>query len=87
MPTGRYRLTSHTIAFLAVTLSVPISFAAKSDRWKDLVLDESSPQQAIEICGPPNRDETGELLKLLKGRMLNGPGLLRSRAADVISGF
>ena len=42
---------------LLLLLSCPV-FSQSSDRWKGLIIDESTPENAIAILGKPNADKT-----------------------------
>jgi hypothetical protein len=51
------------IALLTISASV---FAAQPNQWHELVLDQSSPDQAIQILGRPARDDAGAFLAVMK---------------------
>src|SRR6266542_4442355 len=77
---------STLVRTIVACLSVSSCFAAEPDRWKGLVLNESTPQQAIQVLGAPQKDATGEIEKLARNKMFNISSLyfLKTRKADVV---
>jgi hypothetical protein len=37
---------------------------AKPDRWRGLILDESTPEDAIKLLGQPKKDGLGQSLRI-----------------------
>lgn len=75
------------LRIIVLGLSVLTCFAAEPDRWRGLILDETTPQQAIQVLGAPQKDATGTIDRLVRARMYGSGGgafFLRERKADVV---
>jgi hypothetical protein len=46
-----------TLTIFFTLILVPVSFAQKPDRWRELVIDEATPEQAIDKLGKPDADK------------------------------
>jgi hypothetical protein len=71
---------------VAVSFCVFVCSAAEPDRWKGLLLNESTAQQAILVLGAPQKDAAGELEKLVKNKMFGSASVffLKACKADVL---
>ena len=58
------------ISILLVLLFAGTSFGQQADRWKGLVIDETTPEQAIALLGKPASDEKSEVYVLWFQRLL-----------------
>jgi hypothetical protein len=59
----RISKTTLRIALFSFSASV---FAAQPNQWHQLVLDQSSPEEAIQVLGQPSQDISGAFLPLVK---------------------
>jgi hypothetical protein len=76
-----------TLQIIALGLSVSACIAAEPDRWKGLILNETTPQQAIQVLGTPKKDETGTIDKLVRAKMFGSSGsgaFVWARRTDVV---
>jgi hypothetical protein len=60
--------------------------AAEPDRWRGLILDQTTPQQAIQTLGTPQKDATADIDKQARNKMFGNSGVffLKPRRADVV---
>lgn len=50
-----------TLVFLVLTAGV---VAQQPDRWRELILDKTTPDEAFKVLGKADKDETGQQLRL-----------------------